>query len=70
MAIVTRAVAASAYRITDDRACLTHAVDEDTLRPLCRKVKPASILDDTEATDGDELPTCPACLVKDPRRVA
>jgi len=41
-------------------AHLSHAVAMDTLKPVCRKVKISSLVDDS-STFSDELPDCPDC---------
>jgi hypothetical protein len=66
--IETQAVAGSAYRVNDDRGCLTHAVDIAAGTPLCGRVKPQHLLDDACAQDPNEAPTCHVCLSRDPRQ--
>jgi hypothetical protein len=66
--IKTRAVAGSAYKTHDIRSTLTHAVDVTTGEPLCHRVKPDNILDDSYAVDDENAPaTCPICAKRDPR---
>lgn len=40
---------------------LSHAVDLDTMKPLCRFVKLTSLCVDTSLCKAGELPECPAC---------
>jgi hypothetical protein len=68
--IKTRAVAGAAYRASDIRSCLTHAVDQGTGLPLCKRVKAENLLDDMYATNEDAAPTCPGCAKRDPRKLA
>lgn len=66
--IKTRAVAGAAYKTSDIRSTLTHAVDQTTDEPLCHRVKPENILDDPYAVDDEDAPaTCPICAKRDPR---
>jgi hypothetical protein len=70
--VLTFPVAGASYLPGDKRAAFrTHSVDASG-NPLCKRVKAASLLDDTCWGDGtDESPasppTCPHCLKKDPR---
>jgi len=41
-------------------AHLSHAVDMDTRRPLCKRVNISSLVDDS-STWSNELPECPEC---------
>ena len=66
MNVETRAVLGAAYLPSDERVGLTHAVDAETDRPLCKRVK-ADNLADPYAQDPDLPPTCPVCLKRDPR---
>lgn len=68
MTIKTRCVAGAAYKASDIRSTLTHAVDDATGLPLCKRVKADNLLDDDFATNPDAAPTCPHCLKKDPRQ--
>lgn len=62
MRMKTRAVAGSVYpRLSSTRQCLTHAVDEETARVFCTRVKYVHLLDDDYATDPTAPPTCPTC---------
>lgn len=63
----TRAVLAGAY-VSYDSGRLTHVVEVEVagLRPLCSKVRPASICD-RYATDVTARATCPICASRDPR---
>jgi hypothetical protein len=64
--IKTRAVAAASYAKL--ATFHNHAVDTSTGLPLCKRVKPASILDDCYAVDDENAPaTCPVCAKRDPR---
>jgi hypothetical protein len=71
--VETYPVAASAYPEGHAKGYLTHACrrdDDGNLRPLCRSVKAASILDDG-LWDGEgcvgRCPTCGPCCKRDPR---
>lgn len=63
-------VAAGSYRQKDPKAFLTHCCKKTPYgyEPICKRVKPESILDDTLWGDLDEKPSCKDCLRKDPRR--
>ncbi len=65
--IKTRCVAGAAYKASDIRSTLTHAVDQETGLPLCKRVKAENLLDDDYATDPNAKATCPHCAKKDPR---
>lgn len=67
-AMQTRAVLGGAYKgkRLDLKALLTHTLDTDTHRALCHGVKPDHLADEYSG-DTDAPPTCPRCLVKDPR---
>ncbi len=62
--IQTRSVLAGAYRASDKRSGLTHAVFADGMEPgtsLCGRVKSESLADG-HASDPSAEPTCKRCL--------
>lgn len=67
--IKTSVVAGAAYAAKQLEAglFLTHSYDTETGAPLCKRVKADHLLCDSEATDVDAPPTCPACRKRDPR---
>jgi hypothetical protein len=64
----TQAVAAAAMPRNVQKGNLTHCVDLETGLSLCKRVKPASLLDDVCATDPNAAPTCEVCARRDPRK--
>lgn len=67
----TRAVLAGAYanKTAEAKSMLTHAVDAQTERPFCRRVRAENIADAYAISEKERQapPTCPVCRARDPR---